>query len=202
MIKSFAPLTGIRQLYLSSNKIRKIRGLETLVNLEKLWLDGNLIYQLEGLATMTRLTELNLASNQIEQIGPALDLLKSLKEVNFSGNKIGSFKEVLHLARLNSLETCNFSDPNFGDNPICNLSNYQIFVLFHLPQLQRLDMKIVLEDDKILAEATFMKKKMYYNMRIKTIQRNTTNLVRILKICKSLRRKKLESQIGKLTRKL
>lgn len=63
-------------------------------------------------------------------------------------------------------------------------------------------MKIVLEDEKILAEATFMKKKMYYNMRIKTIQRNTTNLVRVLKICKSLRRKKLESQIGKLTRKL
>lgn len=172
------------------------------MNLERLWLDGNLIYQLEGLSTMTHLTELNLASNQIEQIGSALDQLQALKDINFAGNKIGSFKEVLHLSRLASLEICNFSDPNFGENPICNLSNYSIFVLFHLPQLQRLDMKVVLDDEKNLAEATFMKKKMYYNMRIKTIQRNTTNLVRVLKICKSLRRKKLESQIDKLTRKL
>ena len=39
-------------------------------------------------------------------------------------------------------------------------------------------------------------------MRIKTIQRNTTNLVYVLKICKKLRLKKLEILTERLTRKL
>jgi len=47
-----------------------------------------------------------------------------------------------------------------------------------------------------------MKKRMYYNMRIKTIQRNTTNLVGVLKVCKKLRIKKLEILTERLTRKL
>lgn len=34
------------------------------------------------------------------------------------------------------------------------------------------------EEGKQLAEATYMKKKMYYNMRIKTLKRNTTNILR------------------------
>lgn len=63
-------------------------------------------------------------------------------------------------------------------------------------------MKHITDDEKAFSESTFMKKRMYYNMRIKTIQRNTTNVIRILKICKNLRRKKLEIQADKLTRKL
>jgi hypothetical protein len=47
-----------------------------------------------------------------------------------------------------------------------------------------------------------MKKRMYYNMRIKTIQRNTTNVMRLLKICRGLRRKKIEKQMDKVLRKL
>lgn len=39
-------------------------------------------------------------------------------------------------------------------------------------------------------------------MRIKTIQRNTTNVMRLLKICRGLRRKKIEKQMDKVLRKL
>jgi len=35
----------------------------------------------------------------------------------------------------------------------------------------------IAEDAKNYAEATFMKKRMYYNMRIKTIQRLVSNLI-------------------------
>jgi carboxyl-terminal processing protease len=60
-----------------------------------------------------------------------------------------------------------------------------------------MDMKVISEDDKQFAESTFMKKRMYYNMRIKTIQRNTTNIIRLLKICRMIRKKKLDLQIDK-----
>jgi Leucine-rich repeat (LRR) protein len=39
----------LRHLYLGSNKIKKIKGLEKCVQLEKLWLDDNKIEQIEGL---------------------------------------------------------------------------------------------------------------------------------------------------------
>ena len=71
-----------------------------------------------------------------------------------------------------------FADPHYGDNPVCRLCNYQTYVLYHLNHITMLDtLKISLES-KQLAEATYMKKKMYYNMRIKTLKRNTTNVVR------------------------
>ena len=61
--------------YLSSNKIRRIRGLDTLIGLQKLWLDGNLIEHVGGLTNLSNLSELNLASNLIETIGVGLDSL-------------------------------------------------------------------------------------------------------------------------------
>lgn len=39
-------------------------------------------------------------------------------------------------------------------------------------------------------------------MRIKTMQRNTTNVMRLLKICRGLRRKKIEKQMDKVLRKI
>ena len=41
--------------------------------------------------------------NQIEMIGIHLDNLKNVRELNFAGNQIGSFKEVLNLTRLPNL---------------------------------------------------------------------------------------------------
>ena len=70
----------------------------------------------------------------------------------------------------------NFNDPHYGENPICNLCNYQTYVCCHLPNLVKLDSKILSDDDKLFAESTFMKKRMYYNMRIKTIKSNTTSI--------------------------
>ena len=47
-----------------------------------------------------------------------------------------------------------------------------------------------------------MKKKMYYNMRIKTIQRNASNIDKLIKICKKIRNFKIDLNIIKLTKKL
>lgn len=47
-----------------------------------------------------------------------------------------------------------------------------------------------------------MKKRMYYNMRIKTIQRNTSNIMKLLKICRKVRTFKIDIQISKQIRRL
>lgn len=159
----------IKELYLSWNKLTKTTGLEKCVMLERLWMDNNRIEQIKGLNTLDRLEHLNLACNNIEQIGIGFDGLVSLSNINLSANKIGNFKEVLNLNRLPCLSMCNFNDPHYGDNPICNLCNYSTYVLYHLPRLHRLDTEVISDDSKNFAEGTFMKKRMYYNMRIKTI---------------------------------
>jgi Leucine-rich repeat (LRR) protein len=200
---------SLRELYLGNNRIKRIRGLDALVNLEKLWLDENRIESISetgggsnGLNNLVRLRELNLASNRIESIGMSLDGLVSLEELNISNNKIGNFKEVLNLNRLPNLRICTFQDPHYGENPICNLCNYQTYVLYHLPNLTKLDTLYISDDAKAFADATFMKKRMYYNMRIKTIQRNASNIMKLLKVCKKIRNFKIDIQVTKLTKKL
>jgi Leucine-rich repeat (LRR) protein len=134
---------------------------------------------------------MNISGNKIENIGTGLDSLANLRELNLSNNKIGNFKELLNLNWLPNLKVSCFFDPHYGENPICNLCNYQTYVLYHLPKLVKLDTLHISEDAKTFAEATFMKKRMYYNMRIKTIQRNSTNVLWLLKKAKLLKLLKL-----------
>eukprot|EP00955_Chlamydomonas_euryale_P087335 364283-Chlamydomonas_euryale.AAC.13 len=53
----------------------------------------------------------------------------------------------------------------WGDCPLASLCNYQTYVLFVLPRLASLDTLLLADETKQLAEATFLKKQMYYNMR-------------------------------------
>jgi replicative superfamily II helicase len=71
-----------------------------------------------------------------------------------------------------------------------------------LPNLSKLDTLYISDDAKAFADATFMKKRMYYNMRIKTIQRNASNIMKLLKVCKKIRNFKIDIQVTKLTKKL
>ena len=201
-IKCFDKLRHIKELYLGWTRITRTSGLEKCVMLEKLWIDCNQVDCITGLSTLDRLEHINLAGNNIEQIGIGLDGLVSLSYINLAANKIGNFKEVLNLNRLPCLSICTFNDPHYGDNPICNLCNYSTYVLYHLPRLDRLDTEMISDDSKNFAEGTFMKKRMYYNMRIKTIQRNTSNIMKLLKICRKVRNFKIDIQVSKLTRKL
>ena len=48
-----------------------------------------------------------------------------------------------------------------------------------LPRLTSLDTLLLADETKMLAEATFLKKQMYYNMRIKTMHRNARNIIKM-----------------------
>lgn len=177
----------LRKLYLHCNQLTRIEGLSHLRDLEVLWLAENQIPAIENLDALQSLRVLWLARNRITAIGSALDALVSLEELNLADNRIGFFREVRNLARLPHLRSVCFSDPHYGDNPVCNLCNYQTYCLFQLRQLAVLDTMVLSEESKAMAEATYMKKRMYYNMRIKTLKRNTTNVIRAAREAKQAR---------------
>uniref|UniRef100_A0A3P8Y1B0 Leucine rich repeat containing 9 n=1 Tax=Esox lucius TaxID=8010 RepID=A0A3P8Y1B0_ESOLU len=163
----------LQKLYLYDNQINVIENLESLVNLQVLWLNNNLITHIEGLNTLKNLRELNLADNGIEKIGHSLDSNISLENLNLSGNKICSFKELTLLAHLPCLRELGLKDPQSSPSPVCLLCNYATHVLYHMPGLQRLDTYDVSSKQvKDAAESTVMKKIMYYNMRVRAAKRN------------------------------
>ena len=170
--------TKLTELYLYSNSIGQIEGLDTLVNLEVLWLQENRITEVKGLQNCPKLRTLSLASNLIESVCGRLDNQVALEDLNLACNKIGSFRDIPYLDKLPSLRSISFADPHFGANPVCQLCNYQTYTIYHLRKITKLDCLMITDDQRHLAEATFVKKKMYYNMRIKTLKRNTTNLLK------------------------
>ncbi|XP_026921633.2 leucine-rich repeat-containing protein 9 isoform X3 [Acinonyx jubatus] len=164
---------NLEKLYLYFNKISKIENLEKLFRLEVLWLNHNTIKNIEGLQTLKNLNDLNLAGNLISSIGRCLDPNEQLERLNLSGNQICSFKDLTNLTRLCHLKDLCLNDPQYKTNPVCLLCNYSTHVLYHLPSLQRLDtFDVSAKQIKELADTTAMKKIMYYNMRIKTVQRH------------------------------
>uniref|UniRef100_A0A8C3T2G8 Leucine rich repeat containing 9 n=1 Tax=Chelydra serpentina TaxID=8475 RepID=A0A8C3T2G8_CHESE len=174
--------TNLEKLYLYYNEISTIENLETLMNLEVIWLNNNQIKEIEGLHTLQNLKELNLAGNLIHKIGTCFDPNEQLERLNLSGNRICSFKELSNLASLPHLKDLSLNDPQYDPNPICLLCNYATHVLYHMPQLQRLDTYDVSQNQiKVLAEATVMKKIMYYNMRVKSVHRQLNEELEKLK---------------------
>uniref|UniRef100_A0A3Q1ARH7 Leucine rich repeat containing 9 n=1 Tax=Amphiprion ocellaris TaxID=80972 RepID=A0A3Q1ARH7_AMPOC len=163
----------LQKLYLYDNQICEIENLELQVNLEVLWLNNNCITNIQGLNTLKNLKELNLADNNIKKIGYSLDPNVSLQNLNLSGNKISSFKELTQLVHLPHLRELALKDPTSTPNPVCLLCNYATHVLYHMPGLQQLDTYDVSSKQvKEAAESAVMKKMMYYNMRVRTAQRN------------------------------
>ncbi|XP_029316164.1 leucine-rich repeat-containing protein 9 [Cottoperca gobio] len=167
----------LEKLYIYDNHICEINNLELQINLEVLWLNNNCITQIQGLDTLQNLKELNLADNDIEKIGHSLDPNVSLQNLNLSGNKIRSFKELTLLCRLPHLRELALKDPMSTPNPVCLLCNYETHVLYHMPGLQLLDTcDVSSKQIKEAAESTVMKKMMYYNMRVRTTQRKLAEI--------------------------
>ncbi|KAL3151478.1 hypothetical protein ABBQ38_012478 [Trebouxia sp. C0009 RCD-2024] len=175
-IRGLGQCLQLRRLYLYSNHISCIEGLDNLNNLEVLWLADNKISLIAGLSQLTCLSELNLARNMIEVVGNSLDANKAVQSLNLADNRLGSFKQVWHLASLPNLSQLLFSDPDWGASPIAKLCNYATYAAVNLPNLQVLDSQPLSPQTKAVAEATYLKKKMYYNMRINTLRRKGADL--------------------------
>lgn len=138
-IECLQHVTHLQKLYLYSNEISRIENLEYLSELEVLWLHGNKIKDIEGLENLKQLKELNLAENRIEKIGNSLSALANLESLELSGNKIWSFSDLTNLTKLTRLVELGLKSPMYSPAPVGELCNYQTHILYHLPNLNRLD---------------------------------------------------------------
>lgn len=114
---------------------------------------------------MRNLKELNLAKNLITKIDNSLIALKSLENVNLSGNLIYSFDDLLNLQSLPYLRIVSFKDPQYGSCPITSLCNYSVFMIYHLPELNILDTVVI--NQKPLKEITDVKILKFNHEKIK-----------------------------------
>ncbi|KDO34129.1 hypothetical protein SPRG_01399 [Saprolegnia parasitica CBS 223.65] len=182
-IEGLSQCTRLTYLNLSSNALVCIDGLSPLTHLETLWLNDNRIERLSGLEHCTALRVLWVAKNHIASLERCLDANVTLTELNVAANQLSSFQALAPLGKLPHLTSLSLSDPHFGDNPVCRLCNYQTYLLCQLPHLAYLDTLELSPLNKQIADSTLMKKRMYYNMRIKTIKRNISNCVRHARQC-------------------
>ncbi|CAF3540202.1 unnamed protein product [Adineta steineri] len=165
--------THLQRLYLYANAIKTIERLDGLQRLEHLWLNENLITKIEGLSGAKHLKDLNLASNQIKFIGTSLAENTELQVLNLADNKISSFQDITILTALPKLRNIAFSDPVYGaKSPVASMANYHVHILYHLPHLEYIDgLHISTRQVAEQAEATVTKKKMWYHMKSKTLER-------------------------------
>ncbi|CAF0783988.1 unnamed protein product [Adineta ricciae] len=172
-IEGLSRCSRLQRLYLYANAITTIEHLNGLQQLEHLWLNENLITKIEGLASAKHLKDLNLASNQIKYIGMSLAENTELEVLNLADNKISSFQDITLLTALPKLRNIAFSDPVYGGkSPVASMANYHVHILYHLPHLEYIDgVHISTRQVAEQAEATVTKKKMWYHMKSKTLER-------------------------------
>ena len=216
-IEGLQSLTSLRRLWLSENKISKLEGFDHSPQLEKLVLYNNCITRIENLQGLTSLRELdlsqnkiecienidclhrletlNLAMNQIDKVGTRLRNMRSLVQLNLSGNRISDVDEIKHIRELTGLKVLYFFDPHFGENPICKIYNYQTYMLFHFDFLDKFDNLNINDDSKRSAVIEFKKKRIYYNMRIKTLKRLFTTVEKMLRAMRDKKREQLLTDI-------
>lgn len=178
---SMVGVSALRQLQvlvLDGNKLTHISGLGALPHLKRLWLNDNRIASLAGVAAAPQLEELSVARNRLVAVHEDIESCAQLTSVNVAGNRIGHFKELTPFKRLSALKELFLEDGHWGRNPVCGLSNFRTFAVHALPQVQVLDSLRISESARAHAEATVVKKAMFYNMRIKVLHRNTAGAIR------------------------
>jgi hypothetical protein len=194
-LEGFEHSSQLEKLVLYNNTISKIDNLQGLTNLKELDLSQNKIEWIENLDCLHKLEILNLAMNQIEKVGTRLRNMRTLVELNLSGNKISNVEEIKHIREMTSLKVLYFFDPHFGENPICKIYNYQTYMLFHFDFLDKFDNLNINDESKKSAVIEFKKKRIYYNMRIKTLKRLFTTVEKILRALRDKKRDHLLAEI-------
>uniref|UniRef100_A0A7M5VA07 Leucine rich repeat containing protein n=1 Tax=Clytia hemisphaerica TaxID=252671 RepID=A0A7M5VA07_9CNID len=172
----------LEKLYMYKNELSKIENISHLLTLTTLWLNKNKIEVIENMEQLRQLKFLNLSDNQIHSIGTSLICCNLLEEVNLSGNRINSLKDITNISCLRNLIALDLKDPMCHPNPVTLLCNYSTYVLYHMPSLKRLDsVDVSMKMLKEAAESTVNKKRIFYKMRIRTIQRECIEMREQLK---------------------
>lgn len=112
--------TGLRTLYLESNAISIIEGLDALSNLRSLYLAKNLISSLCGLQSLTQLEVLDVSHNRISTCS-GLSSLVSLSSLSLSSNRLSTAADLSELCFCTRLVTLDLSCNQLGAEGLLEL---------------------------------------------------------------------------------
>lgn len=179
-MKGVNQLPNLEKLQLNFNQIERIDDDTIKLNhLRVLWLCENKIKKIENIPNT--IEELWLANNQIENIPKEIENFQSLYFFNISGNFIMDFKDIFILQNLSKLSKLYLSDVNFGDNPICQYSNYRSAILHLIPKLDILDQIVISQEEKKDVENMYAKKYLFYKNKIRHLHKICKMVFQLLK---------------------
>ena len=176
----------LKILNLSNNKLQNIDAIKNMINLQELHIGENEICSLDVISNLPHLIILDFHDNNIKDLKPIifctklkiirggnnkihtirnyLDEMQFLEFVNLSGNYLLYYDEIDIISTIPKLKHLQLSDPHFGSNPICDLSNYHIYSLYKLKQIQSLDGIKIDDISKQKAQISMYKKTMFYQI--------------------------------------
>jgi len=171
---------NLKELQINFNMITKIQNTQNLDKLEKFWICENQIKNIENLPM--NLTNFWIAFNLIEKLEmSSFKNYNTITEINLAGNFLCSFNDLHILSKFENLKILNLADPNFGENPICLINNYRIFVFHKIPNLYILDEIIVTKEEINENKIIINKKNTFYKNKIKQMNRVSKSCLNMLK---------------------
>ena len=158
-------LINLEELQVNFNQIEKIEGISELYNLQKFWISENKIQVIEGLPI--NIINFWAANNLIQNIPDDFDKYEKLEFINLSGNFISDLKDIYILEKLKSLKRLYLSDINFGENPICQYSNYRQILIHIFKDIECLDQVQISINERQYVESLYIKRNLFYNNKIR-----------------------------------
>eukprot|EP00397_Hematodinium_sp_SG-2012_P034978 GEMP01037570.1.p1 GENE.GEMP01037570.1~~GEMP01037570.1.p1 ORF type:complete len:582 (+),score=127.74 GEMP01037570.1:210-1955(+) len=135
----------LRMLDLSENHLAKIKHYPK--NLEALFLSSNQLRSLDGIETLRRLQVLNVKKNFIKSLAPLrAENSPRLRKLCVSNNNIGSVNELEYLREFKFL-----CDMFLAPNPLDQLPYYRAQVLYRVPDIRFLDDAVATAEEKVKA---------------------------------------------------
>ncbi|KAL0230599.1 hypothetical protein PCE1_004156 [Barthelona sp. PCE] len=134
-----------QKVILTADLIQSRTGTSDLGSIKSLTLWGQRLGDVSIVRFLTQVETLALTMNNISSLKPFMHC-KNLKELYLRRNAIENLEDVRYLANLENLE-----ELWLGDNPCAAKESYRLYVLHYLPQLKKLDMEEVTDEERILA---------------------------------------------------
>ena len=175
-------LINLEELQVNFNQIEKIENISELNNLKKFWICENKIKTIENLPI--NITNFWVANNLIENIPEDFDKYKELEFLNIAGNFISDLKDIFTLEKLKSLKKLYLSDINFGENPICQYSNYRQILIHTFKDLELLDQVKITPMERQYVESIYIKRNLFFNNKIRQNHKINKMLFQMMKTYK------------------
>ncbi|XP_072910223.1 leucine-rich repeat-containing protein 72 isoform X2 [Hemitrygon akajei] len=135
--------SDVIEIYLAK-KLTEVPDLSRFKQLKYLWLNHNKIKKISSLTMNYCLKELYLQNNLLIDVTDTLKHLTNLEILMLHNNWLTKLEKVIaELKKLMWLHTL-----NLFNNPLTQDQDYRLYVIYHLPSVQLLDRKYILQRER------------------------------------------------------